>query len=109
MSGTEDETDTHQAAPAQDQAALPPLAALFLIKFDLKVGCVSRCRSQTSWALRSRAADTQSHGSALFQMVRLALVNWEWFRIDECAVQLDGVVEFKSLPSGLHNVKDDLV
>lgn len=24
-------------------------------------------------------------------------------------VKLDGVVEFKSLPSGLHNVKEDLV
>ena len=25
------------------------------------------------------------------------------------AVELEGVIEFKSLPSGLHNVKEDLV
>ncbi|KAE9969513.1 hypothetical protein EG327_010626 [Venturia inaequalis] len=51
----------------------PPLAALFLIKFDQKVGYT------TSW--KQSLKD----------------------------VPLEGVVEYKSLPSGLHNVKEDLV
>ncbi|KAJ9664089.1 hypothetical protein H2201_005329 [Coniosporium apollinis] len=52
---------------------LPPLAALFLIRFDLKVGYTIA-----------------------------------WKRSND-GLQLEGVVEFKSLPSGLHNVKEDLV
>ncbi|TID17797.1 hypothetical protein E2P81_ATG10771 [Venturia nashicola] len=51
----------------------PPLAALFLIKFDQKVGYT---------------------------------ISWKQSLKD---VPLEGVVEFKSLPSGLHNVKEDLV
>lgn len=51
----------------------PPLAALFLIKFDQKVGYT------IAW--------------------KQSLKN----------VPLEGVVEYKSLPSGLHNVKEDLV
>jgi hypothetical protein len=51
----------------------PPLAALFLIKFDQKVGYT------IAW--------------------KQSLKN----------VPLEGVVEYKSLPSGLHNVKEDLI
>ncbi|KAF2104665.1 hypothetical protein NA57DRAFT_70871 [Rhizodiscina lignyota] len=57
----------------QPSADLPPLAAAFLIVFDLKVGYT---------------------------------IAWKR-NID--GVNLDGVVEFKSLPSGLHNIKEDLV
>ncbi|KAF1986738.1 hypothetical protein K402DRAFT_376606 [Aulographum hederae CBS 113979] len=56
-----------------DDTASPPLAALFLINFDLKVGYT------IAW--------------------KKAVEN----------VELDGVVEFKSLPSGSHTVKDDLI
>ncbi|KAF2873932.1 hypothetical protein BDV95DRAFT_488182 [Massariosphaeria phaeospora] len=51
----------------------PKLSALFLIKFDKKVGYI---------------------------------IVWKRSSID---VPLDGAVEYKSLPSGLHSVKDDLV
>ncbi|KAF2461745.1 hypothetical protein BDY21DRAFT_329517 [Lineolata rhizophorae] len=61
---------TSASPPASDP---PPLAALFLIKFDLKVG---------------------------YTIV--------WKR-SLPGVELEGVVEYKSLPSGLHNVKEDLV
>jgi len=53
--------------------SLPPIAALFLVIFDRKVGYT---------------------------------VAWKRSIQD---VNLDGVVEYKSLPSGLHNVHDDLV
>ncbi|KAF1809443.1 hypothetical protein P152DRAFT_461385 [Eremomyces bilateralis CBS 781.70] len=52
---------------------VPPIAAVFLIKFDLKVGYTIAWKRSIS------------------------------------EVTVDGGVEFKSLPSGLHNVKDDLV
>ncbi|KAL1630290.1 hypothetical protein SLS56_005115 [Neofusicoccum ribis] len=55
------------------QDDLPSLAALFLIKFDLKVGYT---------------------------------ITWKRSLPD---LELDGAVEFKSLPSGLHSVKEDLV
>ncbi|KAI9820549.1 MAG: hypothetical protein M1832_003740 [Thelocarpon impressellum] len=51
----------------------PPIAALFLIYFDVKAGYT------LSW------------------------------RRSLPGVQLEGVVEYKSLPSGLHNVKEDLI
>ncbi|KAK7545863.1 hypothetical protein IWX50DRAFT_553534 [Phyllosticta citricarpa] len=54
-------------------AQLPPLAALFLIKFDLKVGYT---------------------------------ITW---KRSVAGLDLDGAVEFKSLPSGLHSIKEDLV
>ncbi|EKG12516.1 hypothetical protein MPH_10386 [Macrophomina phaseolina MS6] len=63
-------TATNGHAPHED---LPSLAALFLIKFDLKVGYT------ITW---KRSLD---------------------------GLELDGAVEFKSLPSGLHSVKEDLV
>ncbi|PNS15223.1 Protein dml1 [Sphaceloma murrayae] len=56
-----------------DTEALPPIAALFLVVFDKKIGY------KLSW--QRSISDTQ----------------------------LEGVVEYKSLPSGLHNVKEDLV
>ncbi|KAF2143379.1 uncharacterized protein K452DRAFT_286205 [Aplosporella prunicola CBS 121167] len=58
---------------AANGEGLPPLAALFLIKFDLKIGYT------VSWKRSLPGVD------------------------------LDGAVEFKSLPSGLHSVKEDLV
>lgn len=61
---------SHIAAPSQD---LPPIHALFHIKFDLKAGY------SLAW---KRALP---------------------------GVELDGVVEYKSLPSGLHTVKEDLI
>ena len=51
----------------------PPIAALFVIYFDVKAGYT---------------------------------LGW---RRSLPGIQLDGVVEYKSLPSGLHNVKEDLV
>ncbi|KAF2274762.1 uncharacterized protein EI97DRAFT_476831 [Westerdykella ornata] len=54
----------------------PRLSALFLAKFDKKIGYT---------------------------------VAWKRSAIDIPIVPLDGAVEFKSLPSGLHAVKDDLV
>ncbi|OAQ89419.1 hypothetical protein VFPFJ_05828 [Purpureocillium lilacinum] len=59
------------AAAANDR---PPLAALFLIDFDVKAG---------------------------YTIV--------WKRTSSDAVELDGRVEYKSLPSGLHTVRDDLI
>ncbi|KAF4547545.1 Hypothetical protein D9617_40g012840 [Elsinoe fawcettii] len=59
---------------ADDNAELlPPIAALFLVVFDKKIGY------KLSW--QKSIPDTQ----------------------------LEGVVEYKSLPSGLHNVQQDLV
>lgn len=52
---------------------IPPISALFLIRFDLKAGYT------ISW--------------------KKALPN----------IELEGVVEYKSLPSGLHTVKEDLI
>ncbi|KKY15836.1 hypothetical protein UCDDS831_g07439 [Diplodia seriata] len=63
-------TATNGHAPSGD---LPSLAALFLIKFDLKIGYT---------------------------------ITWKRSLSD---LELDGAVEFKSLPSGLHSVKEDLV
>ncbi|KAF9883167.1 hypothetical protein FE257_003887 [Aspergillus nanangensis] len=51
----------------------PPIAALFVIRFDIKAGYV------ISWKRTAQGVD------------------------------VEGVVEYKSLPSGLHNVPDDLV
>ncbi|KAI4740600.1 hypothetical protein E4T50_08960 [Aureobasidium sp. EXF-12298] len=60
------------------EVALPPIAALFLVVFDRKVGCVMECTPDKQPA-------------------------------DDGPVELDGVVEYKSLPSGLHNCDSDLV
>ncbi|QSZ34883.1 hypothetical protein DSL72_007744 [Monilinia vaccinii-corymbosi] len=54
-------------------AELPPLAALFMIYFDLKAGYT---------------------------------IGW---KRSLPGVQLDGVVEYRSLPSGLHTVEEDLI
>lgn len=65
------EIDTSaQNGPSQN---LPPIAAVFLVKFDVRKGYT---------------------------------IAWKQ-SIHE--VDLEGVVEYKSLPSGLHNVKEDLV
>ncbi|ODA80157.1 hypothetical protein RJ55_03115 [Drechmeria coniospora] len=58
--------------PAADRR--PPLAALFLIDFDVKAG---------------------------YTIV--------WKRAVPSTLELDGCVEYKSLPSGLHTVRDDLI
>ncbi|KAG9683204.1 hypothetical protein KCU59_g24190, partial [Aureobasidium melanogenum] len=55
------------------EVALPPIAALFLVVFDRKVGYT---------------------------------IAWKRAIPD---LKLDGVVEYKSLPSGLHNCHSDLV
>ncbi|OCL06828.1 hypothetical protein AOQ84DRAFT_398801 [Glonium stellatum] len=62
MSRTSDASTADIDSLTTDATRPPPLSALFLIKFDQKVG-----------------------------------------------LELDGAVEFKSLPSGLHTVKEDLV
>ncbi|KIW04889.1 uncharacterized protein PV09_04064 [Verruconis gallopava] len=61
------------ASQASSWEPPPPLAALFLIKFDVKVGYTIAWKQSLA------------------------------------GVPLEGVVEYKSLPSGLHNVKHDLV
>jgi hypothetical protein len=58
---------------------LPPISALFLIEFDVKAGYT------ISWRRQSPGPDVPG------------------------APQLDGLVEYKSLPSGLHTVAEDLV
>lgn len=52
---------------------LPPIAALFLIYFDIKAGYT---------------------------------IGW---KKSSPGIELEGVVEYKSLPSGLHTVKEDLI
>ena len=59
--------------PSNNPGDLPPIAALFLIDFDVKAGYT---------ILWQRAED---------------------------GLKLDGLVEYKSLPSGLHTVSDDLI
>ncbi|KAI5209527.1 hypothetical protein E4T39_00806 [Aureobasidium subglaciale] len=66
-------------SPKSPEVALPPIVALFLVVFDRKEGCVMGHASSGN------------------------LAN------DHELVKLDGVVEYKSLPSGLHNCKSDLV
>ena len=61
-------------SPALPAAHRPPLAALFLIDFDVKAG---------------------------YTIV--------WKRSVPAALELDGHVEYKSLPSGLHTVPTDLI
>jgi hypothetical protein len=58
---------------------LPPISALFLIEFDAKAGYT------ISWRRQSPGPDVPG------------------------APQLDGLVEYKGLPSGLHTVGEDLV
>ncbi|KAF2663709.1 hypothetical protein BT63DRAFT_460830 [Microthyrium microscopicum] len=74
MSGPGLESSTHVEAGSSFDVKPPPLVALFLIKFDLKVGYTIA-----------------------------------WKRAINDKVPLEGVVEYKSLPSGLHNVQEDLV
>ncbi|KAF2714932.1 hypothetical protein K504DRAFT_445856 [Pleomassaria siparia CBS 279.74] len=71
MSASTDSSVTHVDVGSENEA--PQLSALFVIRFDKKVGYT---------------------------------VTWKRSSID---VSLDGAVEYKSLPSGLHNVKSDLV
>ncbi|KAF2183655.1 hypothetical protein K469DRAFT_710457 [Zopfia rhizophila CBS 207.26] len=71
MSASTDSSTTDVDGGSEDKA--PLLSALFLIKFDQKVGYI---------------------------------IAWKRSAVD---VALDGAVEFKSLPSGLHSVKSDLV
>lgn len=73
MSETSDASMTDVDSFTNDATRPPPLSALFLIKFDQKVGYT---------------------------------IAWKRSTIE---LELDGAVEFKSLPSGLHTVKDDLV
>jgi hypothetical protein len=84
--------EAHEIETLRADDAPPPLAALFLIKFDLKVGCVSG----TIWWRRSQTDSVDDRYTIA------------WKQSLE-SVPLEGVVEYKSLPSGLHNVKDDLV
>ncbi|KAF2727091.1 hypothetical protein EJ04DRAFT_547413 [Polyplosphaeria fusca] len=60
-------------ADSGSETEIPQLAALFLVKFDQRVGYT---------------------------------IAWKRASVD---VALDGAVEFKSLPSGLHTVKHDLI
>ncbi|KAG5980903.1 hypothetical protein E4U55_003506 [Claviceps digitariae] len=61
------------SVPPNSNAELPPIAALFLIDFDVKAGYT---------------------------------ITWKRAVPD---LELDGRVEYKSLPSGLHTVRDDLI
>lgn len=65
-----------------DSDALPAAAALFLVVFDVKAGYT------IAW--RRTAADAGAGA-------------------DGAGIELDGAVEYKSLPSGLHAVPEDLV
>ncbi|PTB58783.1 hypothetical protein M431DRAFT_76290 [Trichoderma harzianum CBS 226.95] len=60
-------------APAPSLVDLPPIAALFLIDFDVKAGYTIVWKQSTP------------------------------------GLELEGLVEYKSLPSGLHTVSDDLI
>ncbi|PNP54353.1 hypothetical protein THARTR1_05560 [Trichoderma harzianum] len=60
-------------APAAALVDLPPIAALFLIDFDVKAGYTIVWKQSTP------------------------------------GLELEGLVEYKSLPSGLHTVSDDLI
>ncbi len=51
---------------------------------------------------------TRSHGSVQFPKVGCTSLAAP-ATTDVCLVEIEGVVEFKSLPSGLHNVKEDIV
>jgi hypothetical protein len=73
MSATPESSTTDVESSSATSSHTPSISALFLIKFDQKVGYV------IAW---KRAASD---------------------------ITLDGAVEFKSLPSGLHAVKSDLV
>ncbi|KAF7552827.1 hypothetical protein G7046_g7277 [Stylonectria norvegica] len=61
------------SAPGLPAADLPPIAALFLIDFDVKAGYTIVWKSAAP------------------------------------GVELEGLVEYKSLPSGLHTVSEDLI
>ncbi|KAJ5167422.1 uncharacterized protein N7482_006203 [Penicillium canariense] len=63
----------------------PGIAALFVIRFDIRTG-------------EGHVADTR--------VMRRYVVSWEK---TAPGVEVEGVVEYKSLPSGLHNVHEDLV
>ncbi|KAF2120313.1 hypothetical protein BDV96DRAFT_595865 [Lophiotrema nucula] len=71
MPSSTDSSATDVEASSENES--PQIAALFLIRFDQKVGYT---------------------------------VAWKRSSVD---VELDGAVEYKSLPSGLHTVKNDLV
>lgn len=89
--------------------ALPPIAALFLVVFDQKIGYASprgRLHAQTCLTI---IVDTKSHGSDHYQTVCLLNYRKSRPRANAQEAQLDGVVEYKSLPSGLHNVQQDLM
>lgn len=96
----------------------PPIAALFLVKFDKKEGYAvfidySFLRYMSrNWLLNSRYKITwkrSTRDSEIYTtFFRTKLHRWLfYFRI--LIVQLDGVVEYKSLPSGLHNLDDDIM
>ncbi|KAF6218073.1 hypothetical protein HO133_006485 [Letharia lupina] len=69
----------HLELPNRDAEELPPVAAVFLILFDVKAGM--------------EAVDAWVPETVLTATV----------------VELNESVEYKSLPSGLHNVREDLI
>lgn len=93
----------------------PGIAALFLIRFDIKAGCaavpelLALTRVPTD---RDQCAQIRDCLETVF--ARRCATFLRRFPADEAdvrgeTVELGGVVEYKSLPSGLHNVTEDLV
>lgn len=95
----------------------PPISALFLIHFDIKAGYVTprnRCsfvRQLRGYVLTVRTCvQVYNYVEARFyrrQVPLRCLVASILLTI--CIVELENVVEYKSLPSGLHNVREDLM
>lgn len=87
--------------------SLPSVAAVFLILFDVKAGYASHSRTCTIANARERYTIAwrriiPGRGSAYtyYSVV---------YRLILLTVDIAESVEFKSLPSGLHNVREDLM
>ncbi|CAI7565268.1 unnamed protein product [Penicillium bialowiezense] len=79
--------------PRSSMESPPGIAALFLISFDVRTGYVVSWKRTAPGGEQSTNQTKQSSSSDT----------------DRKTVDIEGVVEYKSLPSGLHNVTEDLV
>ncbi|KAF3926972.1 hypothetical protein ABW20_dc0108441 [Dactylellina cionopaga] len=86
---------------------LPPIAALFVIRFDIKAGyAIIPLDFLTSFSPQTAAARVRKGWLIRYCVfVDSYLIEWKQAAT---GVNLDGV-EYKSLPSGLHKLKEDLV
>ncbi|KAJ5625146.1 hypothetical protein N7510_001455 [Penicillium lagena] len=94
-SGSTRKPDALDISRSSTMESPPGIAALFVIRFDIRTGYV------VSWK-RTVPGGEQSIDLAEF-------VSHSDARTDFGIVEVEGVVEYKSLPSGLHNVTEDLV